>query len=117
LDPAARTLLAEVDVANPKGTYLPGSYAQAQLSLARASSVLRLPGTALVIRAGPPQVVTIGSDSTAQFRTVTVGRDYGSWVEVTGGLERGATIVLNPPDDLQPGQRVRALSSAATNGG
>jgi membrane fusion protein (multidrug efflux system) len=117
LDPAARTLLAEVDVANPKGTYLPGSYAQVRLTLAQAGSVLQLPATALVIRAGPPQVVTVGPDSTAQFRTVTVGRDYGSWVEVTAGLERGAKIVLNPPDGLQPGQRVRALSSATPNGG
>jgi RND family efflux transporter MFP subunit len=117
LDPAARTLLAEVDVPNPKGAYLSGSYVQVQLPLARPTSALRLPATALVIRDGPPQVVTVGPDSTARFRTVTVGRDYGSWVEVTGGLRRGAVVVLNPPDDLLPGQRVRAVLSTTTNGG
>jgi RND family efflux transporter MFP subunit len=116
LDPAARTLLAEVDVANPKGTYLPGSYAQVQLTLSRASSILRLPATALVVRDGPPQVVTVGPDSTVQYRTVTVGRDYGTWVEVTGGLARGARVVLNPPDLLQAGQRVRVTASAPSSG-
>lgn len=117
LDPAARTLLAEVDVGNSKGTYLPGSYAQVQLTLARSGSALQVPATALVIRDGPPQVMTLDPDSTVRYTTVTIGRDYGSWVEVTGGLARGATIVLNPPDGLQAGQRVRAVPSTATSGG
>ncbi|MFL5401721.1 MAG: efflux RND transporter periplasmic adaptor subunit [Gemmatimonadales bacterium] len=110
LDPNARTLLAEVDVANPSGTFLPGAYAQVQISLSRSRSALRVPATALVIRSGPPQVVTVGPDSTLGYSTVTIGTDYGSWVEVTGGLAPGATIVLNPTDDLQAGQRVRVAT-------
>jgi len=112
LDPAARTLLTEVDVANPTGTFLPNMYAQVQLSLTRASKVLRVPATALVIRDGPPQVVILEPDSTVRYATVTIGRDYGSWVEVTGGLAPGASVVLNPPDALPAGQRVRAVRTA-----
>jgi membrane fusion protein, multidrug efflux system len=111
LDPNARTLLAEVDVANPTGAFLPGAYAQVQITLSRTKSALQVPATALVIRSGPPQVVTVGPDSTLSYSTVTIGRDYGSWVEVTGGLAPGASVVLNPTDDLQAGQRVRALPS------
>lgn len=110
LDPNARTLLAEVDLANPSGTFLPGAYAQVQITLARDKSALRVPATALVIRSGPAQVLTVGSDSTLSYSSVTIGRDYGSWVEVTGGLAPGARVVLNPTDELQPGQRVRVVS-------
>jgi membrane fusion protein (multidrug efflux system) len=106
LDPAARTLLAEVDVANPTGAFLPGAYAQVAITLDHARSVLQLPATALIIRDGPPQVLTVGADSTARYTTVTIGRDYGTWVEVTGGLARGASVVVNPPDGLPGGQRV-----------
>lgn len=113
LDPAARTLLAEVDVANPTGAYLSGGYAQVQITLDRASSALRVPATALVIRDGPPQVMTVGPDSTVRYATVTIGRDFGSWVEVTGGLALGASVVLNPPEALSPGQRVRTLRTTA----
>ena len=60
--------------------------------------------------------MTIDPDSTVRYTTVTIGRDYGAWVEVTGGLARGTSVVLNPPDDLQPGQRVRALPSTKLNG-
>lgn len=110
LDPNARTLLAEVDVPNPSGTFLPGAYAQVQITLSRTRSALKVPATALVIRSGPPQVVTVGPDSTLRYSTVTIGKDYGSWVEVTGGLAPGARVVLNPADDLQAGQRVRVAS-------
>jgi RND family efflux transporter MFP subunit len=110
LDPNARTLLAEVDLANANGAFLPGAYAQVQITLGRTRSALRVPATALVIRSGPAQVVTVGPDSTLSYSTVTIGRDYGSWVEVTGGLAPGASVVLNPTDDLQAGQRVRAAS-------
>jgi multidrug efflux pump subunit AcrA (membrane-fusion protein) len=110
LDPNARTLLAEVDLANPSGTFLPGAYAQVQITLSRTKAALQVPATALVIRSGPPQVVTVGPDSTLSYSTVTIGTDYGSWVEVTGGLAPGARVVLNPADDLQAGQRVRVAS-------
>jgi len=111
LDAAARTLLTEVRVANPKGVFLPGMYAQVQLAIGAGTPPLRVPATALVIRDGPPQVVTVTPDSTARYRTVTIGRDLGSWVEVTGGLAQGVHIVINPPADLQDGARVRVASA------
>jgi len=113
LDPAARTLLTEVDVANPTRTFLPNMYAEVGLSLTGVAKALRVPATALVIRDGPPQVAIVEADSTVRYATVTIGRDYGSWVEVTGGLAPEASVVLNPPDVLPAGQRVRALRTAA----
>ncbi len=111
LDATARTLLTEVRVANPTGVFLPGMYAQVQLALGAGTPPLRVPATALVIRDGPPQVVMVASDSTARYQTVTIGRDLGSWVEVTGGLDQGVHIVINPPADLQDGARIRVASA------
>jgi RND family efflux transporter MFP subunit len=114
LDPATRTLLTEVDVANGTGAYIPGMYAQAQLRIAQISPPLNLPATALVIRAGPPQVLVLRPDSTVRFQNVQVGRDHGAWVEVTGGLANGAMVTLNPPDDLRDGARVHAKLADTT---
>jgi membrane fusion protein, multidrug efflux system len=110
LDATARTLLTEVRVANPTGAFLPGMYAQVGLALSLSRPPLRVPATALVIRDGPPQVVTVAADSTVRYQTVTIGRDLGSWVEVTGGLAQGAHVVINPPTDLQDGTRVRVTT-------
>ena len=109
LDATARTLLTEVRVANPTGAFLPGMYAQVQLVLGAGTPPLRVPATALVIRDGPPQVVTVGPDSTVRYQTVTIGRDLGSWVEVTGGLAEGSVVVVNPADDLRDRARVRVV--------
>jgi multidrug efflux pump subunit AcrA (membrane-fusion protein) len=117
LDATARTLLTEVRVANPTGVFLPGMYAQVQLALGAGAPPLRVPATALVIRDGPPQVVTVGADSVARYQTVTIGRDLGTWVEVTGGLAQGARIVINPPTDLQDGTRVRVATRDSTSSG
>ena len=111
LDPTSRTLLTEVDVANRAGAYLPGAYAQAQLRIAQVAAPLNVPASALVIRAGPPQVVVVRPDSTVRYQNVQLGRDHGPWLEVTGGLANGATVVVNPPDDLRDGARVRIRSA------
>ena len=49
VDPTARTLLTEVDVANKTGVYLPGMYAQAQMQIDQAAVPIHLPATGLVI--------------------------------------------------------------------
>jgi RND family efflux transporter MFP subunit len=117
LDPTARTLLTEVRVANPRGVFLPGMYAQVQFALGPGAPPLRVPATALVIRDGPPQVVTVGPDSTVHYQTVTLGRDLGSWVEVTGGLAAGSVVVVNPADDLRDGARVQIGAPTSSGSG
>jgi len=109
LDATARTLLTEVRVANPAGVFLPGMYADVRLTLGAGAPPLSVPATALVIRDGPPQVVIVDADSTVHYQAISIGRDHGSWVEVTGGIADGVRIVINPPDDLPNGARVRVL--------
>ena len=50
---------------------------------------------------------------TVRLRSVQVGRDYGSTVEVLDGLIDGATIVTNPNADLGEGMRVRTATATA----
>jgi len=94
----------------------PGCMPRCSLHSARARRRCAVPPpTALVIRDGPPQVVTVAADSTARYQTVTIGRDLGSWVEVTAGLAQGMRIVINPPGDLQDGARVRVVTADSTS--
>jgi hypothetical protein len=44
---------------------------------------------------------------------VTLGRDFGSRVEVVSGLRSDQAVVLNPPDSLQEGQLVQVVKDAA----
>jgi RND family efflux transporter MFP subunit len=50
LDPTTRTLLTEVQVANPDGTLFPGTFAQVSLNSKRADPPVLIPGDALLVR-------------------------------------------------------------------
>jgi RND family efflux transporter MFP subunit len=118
LDASTRTLLAEVDIPNRDFAILPGMYAQVSLHFPRVSPPIMVPASALVIRSAGPQVMVVegatgarNGEGTVHLRSVQVGRDYGSTVEVLDGLIDGMTIVTNPSADIGDGARVRAVAS------
>jgi multidrug efflux pump subunit AcrA (membrane-fusion protein) len=110
LDPASRTLLTEVRIPNPKHDgyqLLPGMYATVRIDVKLAQPSVRIPATALVIRSEGTQVVTVTGDQKARFQKVVIGRDYGNELDLLSGLEPGATLIINTPDDLRDGAPVR----------
>jgi RND family efflux transporter MFP subunit len=109
---ASRTLLTEVDVDNPKGELLPGSYAEVHFKLATPASTLKIPVSALIFRADGLMVATIKDGNHVAIVPVTAGRDYGNAVEIVGGLDGSERIVVNPSDSLTDGQTVRVAASA-----
>jgi multidrug efflux pump subunit AcrA (membrane-fusion protein) len=113
LDPASRTLLTEVLTTNSGYQLLPGMYATVKFGVAMAEPPVRIPATALVIRGEGPQVVTVTGDEKAHYQRVVIGRDYGGTVDIISGLEPGATLVLNVPDDLKEGESVRVQRDQA----
>jgi multidrug efflux system membrane fusion protein len=114
LDPASRTLLTEVQIKNSAYQLMPGMYATVKFSVAQAEPPVRIPATALVIRADGPQVVTVTADQKAHYQKVVIGRDYGGQVDIISGLAAGATLVINIPDGLQEGESV-SVQPAQTN--
>jgi len=105
IDPASRTLLVEIDLANPKGTILPGSFAQVHLKLPTSATTFRLPVNTLIFRSEGLRVATV-KDGAVSLVPVTLCRDFGSTVEVVSGLTGTESVVVNPPDSLAEGQRV-----------
>ncbi len=112
IDPATRTLRTEVDVPNPAGKLFPGAYAEVQFDVKVTGNRLSLPVTALLFRPEGTMVAVVGPDNKIQLKRVVIGRDYGSTVEVLGGLDATDSIVDNPPDSLEANQDVRIAAPA-----
>jgi membrane fusion protein, multidrug efflux system len=108
VDAASRTLLTEVDVVNSDGALIPGMYAQVHFRFDRPSPPILMPAPALIFRTGSAQAAQVGSDSIAHFRDLTIGRDYGTVMEVLSGLGDGDYVVAQPSDDLRDGQHIHA---------
>ncbi|MBN9288266.1 MAG: efflux transporter periplasmic adaptor subunit [Gammaproteobacteria bacterium 39-13] len=111
IDPVTRTLLIELTVDNSKGELLPGGYTEVHLKLPSPEGSVRLPVNTLLFRAQGLQVATLPEDGKVVLKSVTIGRDFGTEVEISSGLKEGEIIILNPPDALETGQVVRVASS------
>src|SRR5580693_8466649 len=107
IDPNSRTLLTEVDVPNKSAQLFPGGYAQVHLQVKVAASRVQVPVNALLFRAEGLRAVVVDANHKTHLRQLTIGRDYGTTLEVLQGLEPSDWIVLNPADSLDEGQDVR----------
>jgi RND family efflux transporter MFP subunit len=107
IDPTTRTLLTEVDIDNAKGDLMPGSYAEVHLRLPSTQAALIVPVPALIFRAQGLQIAVVRDGNKAELVHITLGRDYGTEVEVTSGITERDAVIINPPDSLRSGETVR----------
>jgi len=113
IEQASRTLLTEVDVANPTGEILPGAYAVVHLKLPTAKSTVIIPVTSLIFRSEGLRVAVV-RQGRAVMLPITLGRDFGTEVEVVSGLVGNEAVITNPPDSLVDGEEVRIVAPGAS---
>ena len=106
IDPATRTLLTEVDVPNKDGRLLPGSFGEVHFAVGNGVNKVTIPVNAMLFRAEGPRVAVVGPDNKVQLRPINIGRDYGTTLEILGGVSPTDKIVVNPADSLEDGQPV-----------
>ena len=114
VEPVSRTLLVELQVPNPRGEILAGSYAQARFTQAVAPNGLTISDNVLIFRAQGMQAAVVGSDNKVTLRSLKLGRDFGNTVEILDGLAATDRVILNPPDAIADGMTVQ-VAPAATN--
>ncbi len=112
IDVSSRTLLTEFEVANRTGELLPGAFAQVHIKLPKAVSAFTLPVSTLIFRANGVQVAVVGPDSSVAMTRVSLGRDFGTEIEVLGGVGADSRVVVSPPDSLVDKQAVRVSQAA-----
>ena len=105
-----RTLLVEIDVDNPTGTLLTGSYAEVHLAVPTQASTFLLPVNALIFRSEGLRVATVKSGKVV-LSEVTPGHDFGTQIEIVSGLKPDDQVIVNPPDSIVSGQGVQIVQA------
>ena len=113
IDQATRTLLVEIEVNNPTGELFSGAYAEVHLKLPGNIATFTIPVNTLLFRSEGLRVAVM-KDGKADLVPVTLGRDYGSEVEVVTGLKGDEDLIVNPPDSIVSGQQVRLAQNAVS---
>src|SRR5579864_7398242 len=106
IEPATRTLLTEVDVPNKDGPLLRGSFGEVHFAPKINAQKVTVPVNAMLFRQEGAQVAVVGADNKVQLRPITIGRDYGTTLEVLGGVSLEDRVIINPADSLETGQTV-----------
>ncbi|HVY82471.1 MAG TPA: efflux RND transporter periplasmic adaptor subunit, partial [Steroidobacteraceae bacterium] len=116
LDASSRTLLAQLIVDNSKNELLPGGYAEVDFKLDPGSATsFKLPANVLLFRGEGTQVATVDAHDRIVLKPVTIGRDYGSDIEIVQGLTADDNVVLSPPDSLTDNAQVRVSRPKESN--
>jgi len=110
IDPATRTLLTEVDVPNKDGRLLRGSFGEVHFAPKINAEKVTVPVNAMLFRQEGPRLAIVGADNKVQLRPITIGRDYGTTLEVLGGVSLEDRIIINPADSLENGQKVNVAA-------
>jgi multidrug efflux pump subunit AcrA (membrane-fusion protein) len=90
-------------------------YGQVKFLLPDDNAPIVVPADAFVFRAQGPQVVTVTKDNRIHWQKISVGRDFGTRLEVLDGLAENTKVVINPSDDLVEGIQVQVKAPEKPN--
>jgi RND family efflux transporter MFP subunit len=107
LDPTARTLQVELQLDNREAQLLPGSYTEIHFKLPASTRTLRVPANTVLFRGKNLEVAVVDRDHKIELKDIDQGRDFGKTIEVLHGLDPDDAVVVNPPDSLESGIKVR----------
>lgn len=95
VDEATRTLVARIEVPNPKGLLHPGQFVDVNIEgpAATSNTVLAVPQEAVVLLQGAPTVFKLEGDEFHPER-VEVGDTRGGWTEIRAGVAAGVQVAV-----------------------
>jgi len=105
LDEASRTMLAEIELPNPKLELRPGMYASIKIGIERKDDALLVPTEAVVVEKAGTSVFTI-ADGKAKKTRVQTGFNDGTNVEILSGIKNDQQVILVGKRLLNDGQPV-----------
>lgn len=113
INPTSRTLHVEVDVDNADHALMPGAYVQVHLELVNDHPALDVPVSAILFRSNGLEIGTVDNQNKTVLSKITVGRDFGTHMEVTSGLKPTDRVIVNPSDSITAGETVQVSSSGS----
>ena len=103
VDDATRTMLTEIEVANPDFRYTPGMYATARLTLADKKNALAVP-IQCVSTGANPTVLVVDGEHKVEERPVSIGLETPSLAQIISGLNEQDLVVLGSRNSAPIGQ-------------
>jgi RND family efflux transporter MFP subunit len=106
LDQQTRTMETEVDFQNSDGKLMPGMFCEAYFIHNKKPNVLTIPIEAVDRTTDQTTVLVVDSQDAVATRTVKLGQEDSTHVEVLSGLSEGERVIVGNLSEFTPGQKV-----------
>ncbi len=106
VDQSKRTFVVEALIANPNGTFKPGSYARARIPTERTERIMVIPTRAITYVLGSNKAFVVTGDL-VEARDLKLGDRFERDVEVLEGLNEGEEVATGALARLDTGVKVK----------
>lgn len=111
VDAQSGAVLVQLEAPNPDFALKPGAYAQVRFNVAAGQgNSLSLPGSAILYGNDGPTVALLDRGGRVVVKPVTIARDEGATVLVSG-LRPTDRVIDSPPDSIRSGDRVKVQNA------
>jgi len=105
----SKTLTVKANLDNPGGLLLPGMFARIKISIFEKEDALLIPSDSLDRSTGEFRVFVVGEGNVAYAQPVEVAYLSSDYAQIAGGLDEGELVVVEKPETLADGKRVRII--------
>jgi len=107
VDVSSNTTRIQLVVDNSLNELMTGDFTNVTFDLPRPLVTINVPASALIFNQSGLHVAVVNSDGRIELRTVTIAHDHGNEVEIGSGIRADDHVVINPPDGIAGGDKVR----------
>lgn len=114
VDATSGAVLVQLEAENPDRALKPGAFAQVHLNLGDQPSgkgEVAVPGSTILYGANGPQIAVVDGQGVVTMHSVTIARDKGTVVLLSGGISATDHIIDSPPDAVRTGDHVRVAQT------
>ncbi|MEE9126580.1 MAG: efflux RND transporter periplasmic adaptor subunit [Planctomycetota bacterium] len=108
VDRDSLTMMAEIELDNSDGSWLPGSLCQVEVTVLNLENAITVDSRALT-KSGARAYVWVVDDGIAHRREIRLGVDLGKTVQVLEGLTATDKVIVAGQSRLRDGETVRAI--------
>lgn len=117
VDGQSGSVLIQLQADNVDGALKPGAFARVSLDVGDHQNALSIPGSAVLYGGDSPSVAVVDKQGRVTVKPVTIARDEGKTVVISGGLSASDRVVDTPPDSIRTGDVVKVQKAAAQKPG
>jgi RND family efflux transporter MFP subunit len=113
---ASGTTRIQLVVGNARNELMTGDFTQVTFDLPHPQIAIDVPASALIFNQNGLHVAVVGSNGRINLKEITIARDLGNEVEVASGITADDRVVINPPDGIATGDKVRIAGAPGVPG-